>query len=72
MTNVTRKIVDRYSTYYKMYIKSREASNYKEYIAYFAVLQTIEEILLNDCGLSRAYLDKISHMVEGYLESGKI
>ena len=52
MTKVTSKIVDRYVSYYKGYIKFKRNFNYKEANAYLSILEILEEVLLNDCGIT--------------------
>lgn len=62
MTKVTSEIVNRYVSYCKAYDASICESDYEYVISYYARLELLEEILINDCGITREKLVEIKYL----------
>ena len=57
-----KKIIERYAAYYTMWHKLIFKSNYEEANRLFMVLETLEEVLLNDCGITHDTLAEIRYL----------
>lgn len=59
---MTKKILERYAAYYRSWYKLNINSFYEEANKLFLVLDTLEEVLLNDCGVTHDKLAEIRYL----------
>ena len=62
MTKVTSKIAERYAAYYATMIKLNRTSKHEQAYEVCKVLEVLEEVLMNDCGVDHDKMAEIRYM----------